>query len=590
MSGKIFKHNHRLVLLAPALLSLGTAGLFWLKPAQTMAQGPYASTISESVQAPRLLIESSLPQSLEAGKIENIEFYNAAAMRDFYETRNHAPFWLQGYGRRHVKASIVLEAIENSWKHGLNPEEYHVGTIQKLLDKPFGTNRGSLELLLSDAVIRYGRDMTGMRVDPKAIRQKSKYWRQPMGASEILEHFEGSPNTRTAFQDIEPQGNLYKALQDELIALLKEPAPEYEQYLPISLNGILRPGDGHKKVAEIRRRMGQQDDAPRGQYYYDDALASKVMALQKHYKLEADGVIGPKTIKVMNLKRADKVMQVIANLERLRWTDRVKPDRYVLVNIPSQKLWAVENNNVALEMDVIVGKKGRSTNSFTTEITGVRFNPNWTIPPTIKRVDFLPKLRNDPYYASNRGIELIKGYGRNARTLDPASIDWSNISWRELNKIRMVQGPGARNPLGRVRIIMENPYNIYLHDTDKPHYFKKTDRTLSSGCVRVSKPEELAQFIMKNEEDWSTNDTKRLINTGKLTERYINDPIPVYILYQTIWQDDAGELVFGTDVYGRDKRLIKALKAQNSVHIPEMPVQHAQTSEKTGVEYANLNP
>src|SRR5690606_4328789 len=133
-----------------------------------------------------------------------------------------------------------------------------------------------------------------------------------------------------------------------------------------------------------------------------------------------DGGIGPATQKILNLSRLDKINQLVANLERQRWMDRVKPEKYVMVNIPSATLWAVEKGSAALQMKVIVGKETRPTNSFKTTITGVRFNPTWTVPPTIKREDYLPKLAEDPEYLSKRGIE-IKYEGR---TVDPLSVDW----------------------------------------------------------------------------------------------------------------------------------------------------------------------
>src|SRR5690606_26433776 len=147
----------------------------------------------------------------------------------------------------------------------------------------------------------------------------------------------------------------------------------------------------------------------------------------------------------------DRMIQIIANMERLRWLDQSRPERYVLVNIPSASLWAVDNGKVELEMPVIVGKEARPTYSFKTEISGVRFNPNWTVPPTIQKDDFLPMLLEDPMALTKRGI-IIKYQGRE---VDPSKVDWSKVNRENIMNVRMVQAPGDDNPLGKVRVIMD---------------------------------------------------------------------------------------------------------------------------------------
>jgi len=586
---KLNRFTVRVVLFLPAAAGLMAASAFLLSTAPTQAQmqaaSPYA--YQEDVASASLL-NAGLAPALEAGNVLNQNFSNASALRTFYQKRNNEPVWLKGYGRYQPTAEQILNILHTSWTHGLNPENYHVDEIKRLMNNPTGANRFALELLLSDAVMRYGRDLTGMRIDPGAIRQKSKYWRQPKRGLDILEHVAVSQDIEEAFRQLEPFGTLYGQLRRELVRLLKENDTEHA---PVSLNGFLRPGDGHKKILEFRIRMGlDPEEAPQGKYYYDDQLAQAIMEFQRESGLNPDGVIGPKTVDMLNITNEDKINQVLANLERLRWLDQERPEKYVLVNIPSATLWAVENGSIELQMPVIVGNKVRPTNSFKTEITGIRFNPNWTVPPTIKRVDYLPKLRQDPHYLTSKGIELIKGYGSNARTLDPASINWENISSRELHSIRMVQSPGRNNPLGRVRVIMQNPYNIYLHDTNKPEYFEKQDRTLSSGCIRMAEPEKLAQFVLKHNSGWSEAKMSSILNTGRLTEVDAEVTMPVYILYQTIWQDENGKLVYGRDIYKEDQRLVSVLKETGEIYLPNSSQLADYDPAQSSLAFAGLTP
>ena len=586
----------KVLLLGPVFLALITGAFLWGNPAPSQAQMAAAHAGSESDAQKSLVVESGLMGVLQDPQATRHSFFDVAALRGFYESRDNEPAWVRGRTRYQYKAHHILEVLEESWTHGLDPRKYHISEIKALLDAPFGQRRFELELLLSDALILYGRDLTGMRIDPEKrwgkIPQKVNYWRRPLEAREILERVSGTSDVKNALRSLEPEGKLYGALRRELVALASQPAEDGNS--PLHFKGVLRVGDEHKAVADIRRYMGMDPEkALNGKYYYDDELAQEIMAFQYRHGLEPDGVIGPQTVALMNVTRQDKINQIVANLERLRWVEQNKPDRYILVNIPSATLWAVDQGAVKLEMPVIVGKKGRPTNSFKTEITGVRFNPNWTVPPTIKRDDFLPRLKEDPYYLSKRGIQITKGSGRNARHVDPATIDWNTATQRDLGQIRMVQSPGRSNPLGQVRVIMENPYNIYLHDTNKPEYFKKNSRALSSGCIRVSKPKELAAFILDKNDGWSAQKAENILASGRLTDIMTDEPLPVYILYQSVWQDDRGRIVFGADLYGQDRQLIEALSGKKGFQVPENLVKSASTlpltGKKSGLELGSVN-
>lgn len=493
--------------------------------------------------------------------MKGIDIRHDSVIRAHYKDNDKELIWLDRFGDDHARANMILSLLKSSWTHGLNPETYNVSMLEAMLQSHGSHERLGLDIMLTDALLNYAQDLTGFRVDPTLVRQKADYWRMAADPKDIFQHLLKADDLEKAVDALAPQSALYEQMREELITLGQRPEEASE---PFQLEGILRPGDGHKKVAEVRERMGIQE-APRGPYYYDDDLALAVMELQRKNGLKPDGIIGSKTVSLMNRTKEDMIRQLVVNLERMRWLERDKPEKYVLVNVPSATLWAVENGAVKLEMPVIVGRKGRETRSFKTEITGVRVNPNWTVPPTIKRRDFLPRLKEDPYALTENGIEFIRGYGSKAETLDPASIDWQNLSWPELNKIRMVQGPGPDNPLGRVRVIMPNIYNIYLHDTNTPEYFSRSTRALSSGCVRVKNPEALAHFIMKGQRGWNNAYFQYLLDRGEMVDVKTSNKIPVYLMYQTIWLDDQGKMVFGPDIYNDDEDLFEVLESHQHV-------------------------
>lgn len=490
-----------------------------------------------------------------------------AALNSFYVLRGSQPYWIKG-DSDYNKINLFLSTLDDAWTHGLNPERYHVGRIRTHLNEQSHISSARAELLLTAAFMRYARDLSGKRIDSSALRMRAEDWVRPLNAEEAVNLLTtNSGSFEQLLAGLFPQSKLYDAMRKALIALVNEhDFVEGDLAEPIRPGGLLKPGWSHKSVKTIKARLDV--DYSMDPYLYDAALEAAVTEFQKQNRLNADGVIGPSTLAALNTTREDKIHALIANMERLRWLPDDLGRRYVLVNIPSSRLWAIENGKVALDMKVIVGSPWRQTRSFVTEIKGVRLNPTWTIPPTIKRHDILPKVREDKTFLEERNIGIYKGYGRNRVSIDPGSIDWNALSWHEARGYQLVQAPGENNPLGRYRVLMPNPYSIYLHDTNHPELFDQTERALSSGCVRVSDPEKLSDFIMKGHRDWNRRRHHEILASLEKTDLELDHTIPVYLLYQTIWQDDQGGLIYGQDIYKRDRDLIEALAAIDGFKIP----------------------
>ncbi|MAE51506.1 MAG: murein L,D-transpeptidase [Micavibrio sp.] len=519
-----------------------------------------ATTIALSVQ------QTSLNLDLDIVTAESEQIRHKVALQRFYEARDNQPYWINDSGV-HSRAEAMYKIIDEAWTHGLNPHDYHYVDIYNLLEKNDRQSLADLELLLSDAFVRYAIDLSGKRLEPSALGLEMEGWKVPLNAPDVT-HILLAHDFDAALDMVQPKGQTYRALRRELIRLVNQGPGEKEYLLPIEFTGILRPGSGHKAIPKIREYLGLEA-LKYNNTTYDDNLAAAVIRFQKENGLEADGVIGSNTLEVINRTNMRKIEQVIVNMERLRWVDTNRGDKFVIVNIPSATLWAIEGGRVAFEMPVIVGNPVRQTNLFNAKINGVRLNPDWTVPPTIKKFDILPKLQEDPGYVDDKGMELIQGYGADAVTLDPHSIDWKNISVRDLHSIRMVQVPGDHNPLGRYRVLMPNRHNIYLHDTNHKELFSRSERALSSGCVRMQNPRQMIDFLLKDADNmWDGDAVDSTLATYKKTDIDLNRTVPVSLLYYTTWLDDNGDIVYGNDIYGRDQKLLHLLRNIDGVFIP----------------------
>ncbi|MGB0719263.1 MAG: L,D-transpeptidase family protein [Bdellovibrionales bacterium] len=484
-----------------------------------------------------------------------------ADLRDFYARRGMHGYWTRG-SRYNGEVDDFIDLINDSWTHGLNPFSYHLEKIRAVLPFSDEESRAELEVLLSDAYLSYAQDLSGIRVNPAPFGSHRRFWQASMSTGYLLDLLDHDDDIEDVAASFTPQGQTYQALRKALYDVVARGPETYESILPIRIDGLLHPYEQHRAVPDLRIRFGL--DGAGNDYTYDDRLAAAVMRFQRDRGLKADGVVGPVTLRVINETRKGRIYQLIANLERLRWVPEHKPDKFVVVNIPSATLWAVDDGRLDFEMPVIVGRKKRPTNIFITDITGVRLNPTWTVPPTIKKEDILPKLVANPDYLKNKGMTLVSG----GEAVDSARVDWATVSAADLHGMQMVQTPGAHNPLGAVRVLMPNSYNIYLHDTNEKYLFDREALAVSSGCVRMKDPRRMAEFILDGKAGWTPARIDEVLARGALKDVFIDHPIPVYLVYYTAWVDAGGGVVFGNDLYGYDDRLIKMLKDIDGLYVP----------------------
>lgn len=505
-------------------------------------------------------VQAAADKSMDV--VSGLVLEDTKAIDQFYLDLGGESFWIDD-GKISQRGKDLLTIIRQSWMNGLNPEHYHLSEIEKLSgDREVASAGLRLELLLTNAYVRYVRDMSGMRIRARDLELDHRNWRQRPDVKSVLDNLLARKDGIAEYlMSIEPQSTTYQKIKSELVRVVESSDEKISNDVPLSFKGIIRPGDGAQDIPRLRKRFGLVAASENDRYRYDEDLVRAVMAFQQDKGLKPDGIIGRQTLSVLNMTKQDMIRQLIVNLERLRWVDeQERPRRFIIVNLPSATLWTVEDGKVINEMPVVVGREKRATQSFVTFVHGVRFNPTWTVPLTIKKEDIVPQLIDNPLYLQDKGIELYDGQQADAPTIDPTVVDWINVTEKDVSRLRMVQIPGEHNPLGRIRILMPNAYDIYLHDTNHPELFSKADRAQSSGCIRMERPEDVARFVLKNKKGFDESKMLNALEDGKTKDFYIDEKIPVYILYQTVWLGDKGQIVYGQDIYGHDSRLWKLLE------------------------------
>jgi murein L,D-transpeptidase YcbB/YkuD len=427
-------------------------------------------------------------------------------LQRFYKRRAYQPAWIGEPSRARMLAAEVAKAPAE----GLDARDYDLadgvavaenarsGLLRR--DPPELPLQAAAELRLSYVFMRYARHLLVGSVDPRAL---DKNWVGETRKVELPDQLEKSlqgESLAATLQALRPRHPQYALLQQAL-------ARQRSLLASGGTEAPTLPGGGRLKTAAA----GTATDAA--------GMQQRIRTLE-------------------------------LNLERWRWLPEELGARFVMVNIPAFRLQAFEGGKPGLEMRVVTGKTEDPTPILADQMTHVIFSPYWNIPPTIAREEWMPKLSQNPAYLAQNGVEVVKG----TRPVDPNSVDWNDP------ELRLRQRPGATNALGLVKFAFPNRFNVYLHDTPNDTAFHRAARDLSHGCVRVEKPLELAEWVLKGQPEWTREKIEAAMHAGTEKHVKLERPIPVYLVYQTAWVDDDGQLRFLDDLYGHDAAQLSLLK------------------------------
>jgi murein L,D-transpeptidase YcbB/YkuD len=301
-------------------------------------------------------------------------------------------------------------------------------------------------------------------------------------------------------------------------------------------------------MAALRQRLAIEGDLDPAHEkdpsaVYNAALVDAIKRFQERHRIKPDGIIDPSTVAALNVPVEQRIRTIALNLERWRWLPDPMPARYLMVNVPDFRLEAIENGKMVMDMRVVVGEPDNKTPIFADEMTHVIFSPYWNIPPGIAKDETIPRVMNDPAFLARNNMEVVNQSGQ---VVDPYSVDWANTSG-----LRIRQRPGSDNALGGVKFVFPNNFDVYLHDTNATKLFDRIERGLSHGCVRVEEPLKLAQYVLRDQTEWTPEAIDAAMKAGQEKHVKLSTPIPVYIVYKTAWVHDGG-VRFLKDLYGHD--------------------------------------
>jgi len=537
-------------------LMLAAVALFPAACGRTSREGGSEGRTSARLRA---RVATTTPPAYAAGDVKARETWEG--VRRLYAATGYQPVWLvEGRGRREI--GTLRDAVQRAAADGLDPAEYDLAPAD-VLQAARGRGlfkKGDAEPLLDADVrlsytfLKFAEHLERGRVPPGKVDEHWFGAQRDEDLAKALKVSLDSGKLGEGLERLKSQHPQYAALKKVLSRYREVASRGGWGTLPAGLS--LRSGRPDPAVAALQAHLVATGDldaklAP-STPVFDAATRDALTRFERRHGLAAQGRLDGEALEALNVPVEERIRQIELNLERWRWLPETLGDRYVLVNIPTYHLTAVENGQVSLQMRVVTGKTDSPTPIFSDEMTTVVFSPYWNVPPDIARNETLPAVMRDPGYVDRNNLEVVRA----GRVLDPWSVDWSRPG-----RVEFRQRPGAHNALGGVKFMFPNQFDVYLHDTPADALFARVERDYSHGCVRLEKPLEMAQWVLQDRPEWTPEKIQAAMASGREQHVALKHHIPVYIVYETVWVDDDGTVEFREDVYGHDARQEKMIPA-----------------------------
>jgi murein L,D-transpeptidase YcbB/YkuD len=473
------------------------------------------------------------------------------ALKVHYLDHSGTIYWV-GTGRMTPFIQRLLDAEDD----GLDPQDYPSETLIDLRDSIAESDpisAAKAELYYSAFFVAYAADLKIGRLLPQKVDAKLFRSRKTVDVLRVLTDLKKRRDPGRFLDEFEPANPHYQALKSMLVRYRE--LADAGGWPEIALGAPLKRGMSDARIPQIRHLLAMTGDFEwnaDASPLYDPQLEIAVQRFQQRHGLEAKGLIGKQTVMAMNILPAERARQIMLNMERWRWMPEDLGDYHVLVNLAAFELQEVRSSVIVDRMKVVVGAVATQTPEFSDEMEYVEFNPTWTVPYSIATKEMLPRLRQNPFaYAGDFDVFMNGRLG-----------SWGSISWASYGPgyfpFTFRQRPGAKNALGKVKFMLPNPHNVYLHDTPAKEKFASTSRAFSHGCIRLSRPLDFAYRIVGAVPGWSKARIDATVAAGRTVQVLLPRRIPVHLIYATAFKGENG-IEFRPDVYGRDRKLYAAL-------------------------------
>jgi len=474
-------------------------------------------------------------------QLDGTDIFEPRLLDAFYRERQDALAW--------TRADQLLglsRLVEGSVQEGFSPDDFHGALLRALELNPDSllnappVARVSLDLLLSDALLRYLHHSRYGKLDPVMLDARH-HDRAPLPVEPLLAELRaalGAEDLEDAVRARFTPPFWYRRLRE---ALADYAAMSHLAELPPLPEGpSLTLGSRDARVALVRERLGVINGEPPAlddARPFDAELTAAVRDFQRRYGLGVDGVVGPATLAALNRPfDTARIEQILINLERMRWFYQDLPEDYLFVDLAAFRVDLIHRDAVVWSTRAIVGSPEDPTPMFRDDLEHLVFNPTWTVPVSIQKT--MGEVSSEQYLLVDRrsGVRLAGG-------------DASDVS-----RYQLVQKPGPKNALGQVKFIFPNRHAIYLHDTPARHLFGRERRAFSHGCVRVDEPLALAERLLDGTA-WNAERIASVVERAQTRYVQLAEPVPVLLYYLTASTDAQGRLEFRADLYGRDPAL-----------------------------------
>lgn len=455
----------------------------------------------------------------------------------------------------------LLNYIKHCNYNGLIPNNYHLLEVNNKLDSISSTKNYvnvtaliKIDLLLSDAYYLLAAHLNKGRFYEDSLLLQTNFNKLNKGWDSLLKIGYVNSTIKATLDSLEPKHYNYRMLKNELATILN--------------NKILYQLDSIPFVSENDSLLNKQLIIKNliKQGFYDTIsiandsikLTKALNKLQKRWFIQPDGKLGKYTKQALSYNREKVIKQISMSMERWRWEENKFPERFAFINIPAFWLTVFEKDTVVMQSAIVCGKPETQTPILKSKIDHMLIYPYWNVPISIATKEILPAVQRDTSYIRKKNFEVL---GNHNVVLDYTKVPWKKYS-KDYLPVRFRQRIGNENSLGVVKFNFNNPYGVYLHDTNSKRYFKTSSRSQSHGCIRLEMFTEFADFLIRDDSLHYRHDSLQVYFAKQEQKKIkLKKPLPIYTRYYTAYADSTGLKLY-IDVYRKDEAMMNLIYKQ----------------------------